>query len=149
MAVLGGRREWNLKILAMYYWSGKTINCLLHYQESFTLIKCYAWITGLGSTNSKGNIFFPKAKQNESPQKNFCWSSKTYIYDVTVAWSVSTVSGLCFEGIAVRPEMLFPGGDAKWPTAQSPVKWSHCMNKTVNNDFRFKKKKILSCGFPN
>lgn len=144
VSVLGGRCEWNPKILAMYYWwELKTINCFLHYQEGFTLIKCSTWITGLGSTDSKGNIFLPKSKQNESPQKNFCLSSRTYTYDLTVAWGVSTVGRLRFECILWAQESCSLERSTEW-SAQSLRKRSHCMNKTVNNDFWLKKKNCHS-----
>lgn len=53
-------------------------------------------MTALGSTDSKGNIFLPKPKQNEGPPKNLCLSSKTYASDFPVSLRV--------EGVAVRPE---------------------------------------------
>lgn len=68
----------------------------VYYQESFNVIKYYTWILGLGSTNSKESIFLSKTKQNENPQKNFCLSSKTYTYNLTIAWGVSTIGSIHF-----------------------------------------------------
>lgn len=74
-------------------------------------------MSALGSTDSKGNIFLPKPKQNEGPPKNFCLSSKTFTSDLPVRLRV--------EGVAGRPECCPRERRADWSAAQSPVTRSH------------------------
>lgn len=106
------KREWNLKIFSMCQWGlGTTVFFIT--KRSFSLIKYYTWVSGFGSTNSKGNIFLFQTKQNKNPQKNFCLSSRTYTYNLTIAWGVSTVGSLIFNSLLWDQKCFSPGDECK------------------------------------
>lgn len=74
VAVLGGRCELNLKVLPRYQLSLKTINCSLVRKLQYNKILYLNFWFGFHKFKRK---YFPsKTRQNKSPQKKFCLSSK-------------------------------------------------------------------------